>query len=277
MAAVLLALLTAVTYGLANYLGPLLNRRLPLGGVLVIGQAASLLGAVVYFTVRGGSTDRTGLLLGIAAGVLNGAALATFYTAAARGPISIVAPIGSTGAVVPVVVSMLQGERPSVLQLVGIPVAILGVALAAARAAPQPDADPVAGVELAILSAAVFGSFLAVFAEASHHGSTRAVLDSRIALLICTLVVVAALRLPWRVPAHDIGPATLPGLLLVTGTAAYSIATTKGLVSVVSVLATLSPVVTVALAVLVLHERLIGRQRAGVVIALAGVVLLAAG
>ncbi|MDX6199427.1 MAG: hypothetical protein QOJ79_2578 [Actinomycetota bacterium] len=277
MVAVLLALLTALTYGVANYLGPLLTRRLPLGGVLVVGQTASLVGALVLFALRGGSTDRTGLLLGIAAGILNGAALATFYTAAARGPISIVAPIGSTGAVVPVVVSMLQGERPSVLQLVGIPVAILGVALAAARAAPHPDADPVAGVGLAIFAAAVFGTFLAVFAQASQHGSTRAVLDSRAALLACTVLVVAAARIPWRIPVREIAAAAVPGVLLVTGTAAYGIATTKGLVSIVAVLATLSPVITVALAVLLLHERLIGRQRAGVAIALAGVVLLAAG
>src|SRR3954469_1584600 len=259
MVAVLLALLTALTYGVANYLGPLLNRRLPLGGVLVIGQAASLVGALVLFAVRGGSTDHTGLLLGLAAGVINGAALASFYTAAARGPISIVAPIGSTGAVVPVVVSMIQGERPSALQLIGIPVAIVGVALAAARAAPQPGADPVAGVELSIFAAGLFGAFLAVFAEASHHGSTRAVLDSRAALLVCTVLVVAVTRIPWRVPPREIGATALPGLLLVTGTAAYGIATTKGLVSIVSVLATLSPVVTVALAVLLLHERLIGR------------------
>jgi drug/metabolite transporter (DMT)-like permease len=277
MVAVLLALVTALTYGVANYLGPLLNRRLPLGGVLVIGQAAALTGALVLYAVRGGSTDRTGVLLGLLAGVINGAALASFYTAAARGPISIVAPIGSTGAIVPVVVSMLQGERPSALQLVGIPVAILGVALAAARAAPQPDADPVAGVGLSLFSAALFGSFLAVFAEASDHGSTRAVLDSRASLLVCTLIVVAAMRIPWRVAPREIAPTALPGLLLVTGTAAYGIATTKGLVSIVAVLATLSPVVTVALAVWLLHERLIGRQRAGVVIALAGVVLLAAG
>ena len=66
------------------------------------------------------------------------------------------------------------------------------------------------------------------------------------------------------------------GLLLI-GTAAYGVATTKGLVSIVSVIATLSPVVTVALAVVLLHERLAGRQRLGVTIALAGVVLLAAG
>jgi drug/metabolite transporter (DMT)-like permease len=275
--AVLLAMVTALTYGVANFLGPLLNRRLPLGGLLVVGQMASLVGALVFFAVRRGSTDRTGLLLGLAAGLINGIALASFYLAASRAPISIVAPIGSTGAVVPVVVSMLQGERPSGLQLIGIPVAIVGVALAAARAAAAADSDPATGIGLSIIAAGLFGSFLAVFAEASHHGATRAVLDSRASLLLGTVAVVALRGLPWRMVRADIGSAAIPGLLLVTGTAAYGIATTKGLVSIVAVLATLSPVVTVALAVVLLHERLIGRQRAGVAIALAGVVLLAAG
>jgi drug/metabolite transporter (DMT)-like permease len=103
------------------------------------------------------------------------------------------------------------------------------------------------------------------------------VLTSRVALLACTAATVAALGLPWRVPRRDIGPVALPGLLLVVGTIAYGVATTKGLVSVVSVLATLSPVVTVGLAVLVLGERLARRQQLGVAVALAGVVLLAAG
>ena len=278
MAAVLLALLTALSYGVANYLGPLVSRRLPLGGVLVVGQTASLAGAVVLLAVRGGGTDRPGLLLGIAAGVLNGVALASFYRAASVGSISIVAPIGSTGAVVPVIASMVQGERPSALQLVGIPIAVAGVALAAARPSgePHPHVEP-AGIGLAVFSAAAFGSFLAVFAAASGHGSTAAVLTSRAALLTCTVAVVGALRLPWRVPRRDVPAAALPGFLLVIGTAAYGVATTTGLVSVVSVLATLSPVVTVGLAVLVLHEHLAGRQRIGVVTALVGVVLLAAG
>lgn len=279
MAAVLLALLTAVAYGVANYLGPLLSRRLPLGGVLVVGQVASLVGALALVAVRGGGTDRTGLLLGLAAGVVNGVALATFYRAAARGPISIVAPIGSTGAAVPVIVSMLQGERPSALQLVGIPIAVIGVALAAARPSytPAEGADPVAGIGLALFAAAAFGTFLAVFAAASDHGATQAVLTSRASLLACTVGVVAVARIPWRIPRRDIAPTAVPGVLLVIGTAAFGIATTKGLVSIVSVLATLSPVVTVALAVLLLHEKLAGRQRVGVAVALTGVVLLAAG
>ncbi|MCA1720513.1 MAG: EamA family transporter [Actinobacteria bacterium] len=218
MTAVLLALLTAASYGVANYLGPLLSRRLPLSGVLLVGQSVGVLGGLLLVAVTGfGSPGRSGLLLGAAAGTANAVALASFYRAAALGPISIVAPIGATGAVVPVLVGIVGGERPSLLQLVGIPLAVAGVALAAARQAPA------------------------------------------------------------AVPRRDVSAAAVPGLLLVVGTIAYGIATTRGLVSVVSVLATLSPVVTVGLAVLVLGERLAGRQRLGVAVALLGVVLLAAG
>jgi len=84
-------------------------------------------------------------------------------------------------------------------------------------------------------------------------------------------------RPPVRIPRRALPAVGLPGLLLLVGTVSYGIATTKGLVSVVAVLATLAPVVTVGLAVVVLGERLAPRQRLGVVAALVGVVLLAAG
>ena len=278
MTAVLLALLTALTYGVANYLGPLLSRRVPLGGVLVVGQAVGVAGGVAVVAVAGfGSPGRTGVLLGAAAGVANAAAIACFYRAAAIGPISIVAPVGATGAVVPVVVGLLAGERPSLLQLIGMPLAVAGVALAAARAAPASGVRDPSGVGLAVLSAVIFGTFLTVFAEASARGAPAAVLSSRVALFVCTVAVVALFRLDWRMARRDVPTAALPGLLLVIGTVSYGIATTQGLVSVVSVLATLATVVTVGLAVIVLGERLALRQRVGVAVALAGVVLLSAG
>ena len=278
MTAVLLALLTAVSYGVANYLGPLLSRRNALAAVLLVGQLVGVVGAGLLVAVSGfGSPGTSGVALGAAAGLANAVALACFYRAAALGPISIVAPLGATGAMVPVVVGLIAGERPSLWQLIGIPVAVVGVALAAARPAPEAGAPKVASIGLALTAAAVFGAFLTVFAAASERGAPAAVLTSRISLLACTVVAVLVVRLPWRMTRADVPVAALGGLLLVIGTIAYGIATTQGLVSVVSVLATLSPVVTVALAVLLLGERLAGRQRVGVAVALSGVVLLAAG
>lgn len=311
MTAVLLALLCAVVWGVANYVGPLLTRTHPLGAVMVIGQLVGVLGGIGLFALDDGAVPGLrAAAFGIAAGAFNGLALATFYTAAAAGPISVVAPIGATGGAVPVLVALSLGERPSALQLVGIPLAVAGVVLAAARRAPPvpagaavphgaptaagPDPDvparsgpadparsgpalPAAGIGLSVLAALTFGTFLTLFAEASQDGAATAVLTSRTALLVCTVVVLLLLGQPLRAPLRQWPRLAVPGLLLFVGTAAYGLATGTGLVSVVSVLATLAPVVTVGLAVVLLGERLAGRQQVGVAVALAGVVLLAAG
>ena len=169
-------------------------------------------------------------------------------------------------------VLLALGERPELLQLVGIPLAV-------ARPAPAAGA-PVhvcAGIAISLAAAATFGTFLTLFAAAAQDGPATAVLTSRVALLVGTVATLLLVRQPMTVPWRDAPLAALPGLLLFVGTAAYGIASDTGLVSVVSVLATLSPVITVGLAVIVLGERLAGRQRVGVASALVGVLLLAAG
>lgn len=280
MTAVALALLTAVVWGLANYLGPLLSRRHPLGAVLVAGQVVGVLGALVFYAVDGtGAPGTRALLFGIGAGVFNALALVTFFSAARVGPISVVAPVGATGGAVPVLVAIALGERPGAWQLVGIPLAVVGVALAAARGAPPQDApvEKRAGLLLSLSAALTFGTFLTLFAQASQDGPATAVLTSRIALLVATAGTLLVLRQRMTVPLRDLPLVSVPGLLLVVGTVSYGVAATSGLVSVVSVLATLNPVITVGLAVLVLGERLNRRQQVGVATALLGVVVLAAG
>ncbi len=279
VAAALLALLTALCYGLANYLGPVLTRRTPLAGVLLTSQVVGFVGGGLLLLVRGGNVP-TGqhLAEGLGAGVCNSAALALAYTASAVGPMSIVAPIGATGAIVPVAVALATGEQPTALELAGIPLAVLGVVLAASRRqnATTQHAAP-RTVVLAVLSAVCFGGFLTLFGAASADHSPWAVFSSRISLLAMTTAFVLLRRPAVRFPLTDLPIMTVPGVLLLAGTISYGVATTQGLVSVVAVLATLSPVVTVGLAVTMLHERLSGRQRSGVALALVGVVLLAAG
>lgn len=278
MTAVLLALLTALTYGLANYLGPVLTRTYPLGAVMVVGQTVGVVGAAVLVVGSGDAhPGQRALVLGLLAGVCNGVALASTYTAAAAGPLSIVLPIGATGSIVPVVVALAGGERPSLLQLVGIPLAVVGVVLAAARDAGAPVQATARTIALALLSAVFFGGFLALFGAASADGAPWAVFSSRATLIVCTVAVLLARRRSIRVPRSAVPALALPGLLLLVGTVSYGVATTQGLVSVVAVLATLAPVVTVGLAVVLLGERLAPRQQVGVGTALLGVVLLAAG
>jgi len=119
--------------------------------------------------------------------------------------------------------------------------------------------------------------FLSAMAPASDGGTFWAVLVSRVSLLVVLFGVAAATGAALRARVSNLPKLALPGVLLFAGTVTYTQATAEGQLSVVSVLGSLFPVVTVALAFVLLGERLSRAQSAGVVAALAGVVLLAAG
>jgi drug/metabolite transporter (DMT)-like permease len=277
MTAILLALGTALCYGVSNFIGPFLARELPTMAVIAAGQTVALVVSALVVVLHGTAApelDEVGA--GLLAGAGNAGGLALFYAAAATGPLSIVTPIGATGASVPVLIGVATGDDLSALSAAGIVLAIGGVALAARRASGSAAeaADLRRTVILAALSAACFGVFLWGISPASQSGVFWGVMFSRLSLL--TLLFAGALltRQALRVPASDVPKVALPGVLLFAGTLLYAAATQEGLLSVVSVIATLFPVVTVTLALLLLHERLSRAQWAGVGAALTGVVLL---
>jgi len=93
---------------------------------------------------------------------------------------------------------------------------------------------------------------------------------------------VPLVTVPVRVERSAFGPATLVpvaaiGIFDLLANFLFVVAAGRGLLSVVGVLGSLYPAVTVVLARFVLHERLTRSQGAGVVITLTGVVALAAG
>lgn len=281
--AIALALGTSVFYGVANYLGPLVSRRLPIAWFMLVSQGAALVVLAALVLVAGGAPpDSNALAWGLGAGALNAVALGAFYRATNLGPISVVVPIGALGAIVPVLAGLLDGERPSALQGIGIPLAIGGVMLAASGGDRRSDdhelrATARAVIVWSLLAAGLFGLFLTAFAQASDDGPLWATLDTRISMVGVVLVAVLATRAATPLAPREVPAVALPGLLLVLGTLMFAEATTRGLLSVVSVIATLFPVVTVTLAMLLLRERLDGRQAVGITLALAAVVAIAAG
>lgn len=282
MTAVALGLLTAALFGVAAYLGPVLGRTHGMAPVLAVGQVAAVGVAGVLVGVLGVPAPGTrAIVLGLVSGVANGLALAAMFECARHLRLSVMAPIGATGGAVPVVVALALGERPAVLQLAGIPLALVGVVLVASGqrsvGADPPGGNRTRGLWLAGAWAVLYGVFLSLFAEAANGGEMWAVLTSRVTLLLTVVAIPLARRTPVRLPRSVIPLVVLNGLLILGGVLAFAGATSAGLVSVVSVLATLSPLVTVALAVVLLRERLAPGQQVGLVAALAGVVLLAAG
>jgi drug/metabolite transporter (DMT)-like permease len=287
--AVLLGLLTAVLFGTAAYLGPVLGRRHAPGAVLAAGQVSAVAGAGLLVALLGAPAPPTGaLVLGLLAGVANGLTLLAMFECARHLRLSVMAPIGASGGAVPVAVALALGERPAVEQLAGIPLALLGVVLVAAGRAGGSGEDPPGGrrrlgLGLAAAWALLYGVFLSLFSGAvaaggaDTSGASWAVLTSRATLLTTVVLVPLVRRSPLGLERSALPLVTLNGLLILGGVTAFAGASAAGLVSVVSVLATLSPLVTVALAVVLLRERLGAGQQAGLATATAGVVLLSAG
>lgn len=281
MLAVSLALGCSVCYGVSNFLGPQLAKSQTIVAVLVLSQVAALLACVVYVLVAADSPLPAGdaAVAGLA-GVGNALGLIGFYRAAELGPLAIVAPIGATGAAVPVLFGLATGDALKPWQAAGIVLAMAGAALAA-RQGPAEEAldrrypDPRASALWATGSALAFGVFLTALPSASDNGQAWALLDARFAL-VALLLAWAGRRLtevPLGRPSFLL---SVPGLLLVLGTGLYAAAAGEGQLSLVSVLGSLFPVVTVGLGVAVLGERLTRVQAVGVASALAGIVLIAA-
>ena len=279
MIAALLAAGTALCYGVSNFVGPRLVRDLPLYPVLISGQLVALLVSAGLLVTESGAPSAGEVAAAALAGAGNAVGLLAFYRAAAIGPLSIAAPLASLGAVVPVLVGVAQGESLGAFKLVAIAIALTGVALAArpARGSAAAEAgDRRAAAGWALVSSFGFGVFLAGMSKAGEGGVFWAIALSRASLLAIFVIVALRLSSPLRVAAPDVPRVMVPGLLLFAGTLLYTVATREGDLSVVSVIASLAPVVIVALAFTLLGERLRPAQAAGAVAAMAGSVMLAA-
>ena len=282
MVAAVLAIASSISWGLSDFLGGVQSRRNALLAVLVLSQGLALV-LLVSAVLAGAPTehDTTATLLAAGSGTFGMLALAAFYHALTIGTMSIVAPISATGTAIPVLVGLLSGEEPSAVQIAGIALAGLGVVLAA-RAAPSADAagdrDNRKAILLALFAAVGFGTFFAAMDRAEESADVAWVLlSARTADVSVLLVACAVLRPPLPRDAGSLLAIAAIGVLDLLANLLFVLATSRGLLSVVGVLGSLYPVITVLLARIVLHERLSRAQARGVLITLMGVVALAAG
>jgi len=270
-----LALCASLFWGLADFMGGSLSRRHPLLTVLLVSQGVGMVGILVVAFVRTSDPSSAVVLPGIAAGMCGVTAALAFYRAMSIGSISVAAPILATGAVVPVVAGLATGERPGSLQMAGIVAALVGVVLASREPDPGGGSVRGAGVLFALLAALMFGLQLIALDHAARSDAIWGVTVARVTAVV-VLASAAALTRP-HLSRGVMPPLIAIGVLDTTANAAFALAATEGFLSVVSVLGSLFPVVTVALAHIHLHERLAPGQRLGVVLALGGTLAIAGG
>jgi drug/metabolite transporter (DMT)-like permease len=279
MLAVVLGFSASVCWGVADFLGGLRARTLTLATVLLGSQLTGLAAAAAVVAAGGPAPPLAELAPALVAGACQLVAIAALYQALAIGTMSVISPVSAGGAaVLPVVVGIATGERPSAVQVAGMAAALVGVILATRSPPNGGTAQSSRALALAAVAALGFGGFyVGIDLAVDDVNSLWVLLAARAsagALLIGALV---ALRPRIAARRGDLPSLALIGLLDVAANALIALGTDTGLVSVVAVLGSLYPVATVVLARAVLGERLAAIQAAGVAAALAGVVLLAAG
>jgi drug/metabolite transporter (DMT)-like permease len=303
---ILLALAASVGYGVSDFYAGVLARRMPTVLVALWSQVVGVVALGAAAALSGQAFAPAGFAWGIGGGVVGALALLLFYRALEIGPASVAAPVSAAGTLIPVAASVVAGDAPSALGLAGVPVTVLGLALVARGNAQddRPETQPCVGpgpvvaraagvvgrvragsaggggvIGLSLLAAAGFGTFFLLL-DAGTAAAPEAELWAILGVLVAALptTVVAALRAGERVAfSRILLPIGGVAVFDLVGDASLTFAIAGGDLATVGVLASLDPLVTVLLALTLLHERLPRWQALGVVLCLGGVVLVAAG
>jgi uncharacterized membrane protein len=272
---ILLALLAAVSYGLADFVGGVLSRRASPWSVALMAQVG---GAVLVFAltlVVPGEPTRADVLWSVVAGLGNGLGTACLYRGLSSGRMGVVAPVSGVGAaLVPVVVGVLARERPAVLVWVGILLALPGIWLVS-REPTSGGLGP--GLTDGVLAGLGFGILFAALAQIPESAGFLPLALNQVVAGVAIIAVALALRRPWvpREPRALAG--VVSGALGALATGAFLVATHGGYLTVTAVLASLYPAFTVMLAATVLREHVHRAQAMGLGLCAVAVTLVAAG
>jgi drug/metabolite transporter (DMT)-like permease len=272
----LLALASAVLYGLVDFAGGLLSRRTHFAAVTLLGQIGGLLLAVaVALLVPAEAVHRTDLLWGALSGVGSGAAMHFLNRGLSRGAMSVVVPVSAVTSVALSVLCgvLLLGDRPGVLAWAGIAVTVPALWLVAGGGV---DGVAGAGVRDGLLaSAGVAVQYLAL-AQAGAASGLWPVAAGRVAA-VAVLLPGGVRRTRWATTPRLGAAALAVGAGAALGLALFQLAAHRELLAVAVVIASLYPALPVVLGLALLHERITRGQAVGLVGAAAATVLLALG
>jgi drug/metabolite transporter (DMT)-like permease len=275
--AVLLALCSAATYGVGDFLGGLAAKRAAAAAVLLWSHLAGVVLLLGTTLVIAGEATTHDLAVGAIGGLAGAAGVGLLYQALSIGPMSAVAPVTALlAAAVPVVAGIADGERPGVAAAVGMVAALAAVVLISAEGGGSFRPSDLRGVTLALGAGLGFGLFFVALSYTDDGSGVWPLVGARTASVIVVGALAVLGRFRAHVPAGDARALTAgAGALDVAANVLYLLAIREGLLSVVSVLASLYPASTVVLAWIVLRERFAPMQRVGLVLAVPAVVLMA--
>jgi drug/metabolite transporter (DMT)-like permease len=286
--AIFLSLATALVYGAADFCGGLASRRTSTVSVVVWSQAFGLILLAIVLPAIGGRPEAHDLVWGGVCGIAGAFAIGMLYRGLALGTMGIVSPLSAVlGASIPMLYGIaLRGERPGWLAYAGIVAALLAV-VCVSISEGAPDAPERAartgvfppGVVEGLLAGVGFGLYFIALAQTRADAGMYPLLAARVTSIVLLLAGGLAFGgvKAVRVARPALGIVVLGGILDMGANVLFVLAAHSGLLAIVAVLTSLYPAATVALAAIVLHERLGRVQWVGVALALGGAAAIAAG
>jgi drug/metabolite transporter (DMT)-like permease len=260
---ILLGLAAALLYGSSDFGGGLASRRYGPLRVTVIGStAATVLAWAALIGSGGPGPSVRAVAWGLAGGLAGGIGTLALYRGLARGQMSVVGPVSAVGAaVVPLMAGIVLGERPGVLAVAGVLVALPAIVLVAASGSVRGRLG--SGLFDGLAAGLAFGILFIALAQAGRNAGMWPVACEQTGTLLVTLAVAVASREPLKIPVRAAGLPVLAGVSSTAAALAYYYASHVSMLAVAAVLTSLYPGVTVLLARALLHERFSPAQRAG--------------
>lgn len=281
---VLVGLGSALVYGAADFFGGQASKRVSPVRVVSLSAIVGLVLLVVFSLFLGGRMSDEALLWGGLSGIAGSMAILTLYAALAIGPMSILSPLTAViSAIVPLSWGLILGERLSLLGYVALGLALIAVVLVGFVPEKGAVRPRLRGVVYATVSGVLIGVFLILVDRAPDDSGLLPLVFNRVTYLVVLWSIILVLFIVRRVRQTAPGPSIRPAIwLIVAAGMADSVANTLlligfriGELSVVSVLTALYPAGTIALAAIVLKERIAPVQWVGLALALIAAAMLA--
>ncbi|MCX2934302.1 DMT family transporter [Mycobacterium sp. CVI_P3] len=275
----MLALASAIGYGVSDFVGGIASRRVAALRVVLVSYPLAMVLLGILAVIVGGTVSTPAVVWGVLCGVSQAFGVWWFYAALGAGPISVVSPLTSIlVAGVPVSVGLVLGERPGVIAGIGIVLALLAVVLVS-REATDEDVRPHRFTPtvawLTVGSGVAFGLNFVLIHQAPVDARLWPLFFARVSATAIVLLV-AAFSGNFHAPrGFPLQMAVLAALLDTGANVAMLLALQASLLTLASVLMSLYPAATVLLAIVVLRERVTRWQVVGMVLALVAVGMIA--
>jgi drug/metabolite transporter (DMT)-like permease len=273
----LFALVSSALWGTADFLGGNLSKRFKSLAVTGASQSIGLLVGAALIVINGKwiapNLSWNGYFLpAVGAGICGFLGLVSFYSGLATGRMGVVSPISSLSVVIPLAFAFINGERPKLIALIGMLIALVG-----AFCASGPEVInglPVKPLLFGLGAAFGFGTALTFMAQGSKTSSLFTMASMRVVSVSVCLLLALGFKTIGGFKLKDFRILAVIGATDFLANYFLGLATTKGLVSIAMVLGSLFPIVTALLAFKFLHERLHKVQYLGIVLAVTGVAII---